>query len=30
MAEVLLRLIDGEPTDRITVLPTTIVDRSSA
>jgi DNA-binding LacI/PurR family transcriptional regulator len=30
MVEVLLRLIDGEPTTRITVLPTTIVDRSSA
>ena len=30
MVEVLLRRIDGEPTDRITVLPTTIVDRASA
>jgi DNA-binding LacI/PurR family transcriptional regulator len=30
MVDVLLRLIDGKPTDRITVLPTTIVDRSSA
>jgi DNA-binding LacI/PurR family transcriptional regulator len=30
MVEVLLRLIDGEPTDRVTMLPTTVVDRSSA
>jgi DNA-binding LacI/PurR family transcriptional regulator len=30
MVEVLLRLIDGEPTARVTMLPTTVVDRSSA
>ena len=30
MVEVLLRLIDGQPTDRVTMLPTRIVDRSSA
>jgi hypothetical protein len=30
MVEVLLRLIDGEPTERVAILPTTVVDRFSA